>query len=140
MVNFGVTKQRNFLASLSSYQQTTLLRVPLRASSDPEILPPLELGVFYVQKRRNRKLHARQCHCPPCMGKIIQMQLCVLCEQSHADTLRSPLHLVHPAHGEHMLFDIFGEAVCPVCRARWRRVRNQPALVLQSDRPGGRLL
>jgi hypothetical protein len=33
-------------------------------------------------------------------------------------------HLIHPVTGDRILFDVRGEAVCPMCRARWRRVMN----------------
>jgi hypothetical protein len=36
----------------------------------------------------------------------------------------TPTYLVHPGTGDHMLFDVRSEAVCPDCGARWRRGMN----------------
>jgi hypothetical protein len=36
-----------------------------------------------------------------------------------------PTHVVHPVTGEARLFDVYGVAACPMCGARWRRVRNE---------------
>jgi hypothetical protein len=33
-----------------------------------------------------------------------------------------PMRLVHPLTSDLMLFDVRGEAVCPDCGVRWRRV------------------
>lgn len=41
----------------------------------------------------------------------------------------TPMYLVHPTTGDHMLFDVRCEAVCPDCGARWRRVLNVITLV-----------
>lgn len=64
------------------------------------------------------------------MAKIIKIQLCRLCIR-YRDEKRfdNPLHLVHPVDNTRMLFDVHGEAVCPICRSRWRRERNRATLV-----------
>ena len=48
------------------------------------------------------------------------------------DTPHDPSHLVHVETGEHMLFDIYGLAVCPTCRTLWRRDPNVIAMEKQS--------
>jgi len=45
---------------------------------------------------------------------------------------KNPCHLVHPIDETPGLFDIRGEAVCPICRSRWRRERNEAVLVATS--------
>ena len=48
--------------------------------------------------------------------------LCALCLVARDDPIfKNPGHLVHPVTRDHMLFDARGEAICPTCRARWRR-------------------
>ena len=52
-----------------------------------------------------------------------KIALCALCIKARDGKLfNSPRHLV-------MLFDVRGEAICPICRARWRRQRNEAVLV-----------
>lgn len=64
------------------------------------------------------------------MAKIIKLQLCKTCIRYRDDPVFSnPNHLVHPKDSTPMLFDIYGIAVCPVCRARWRSDRNVVSLV-----------
>ena len=51
-------------------------------------------------------------------------KLCVFCEDVRHDERRSPVHVIHPVSGMAMLFDEGGEAVCPICQAKWRRDRT----------------
>jgi len=39
------------------------------------------------------------------------------------------VHLVHPIDMTVGLFDVRGEAICPICRSRWRRLTNEVVLV-----------
>ena len=56
--------------------------------------------------------------------------LCAVCVIARDNPLfKNPMHLVHPVTWELMLFDLRGEAVCPTCGARWRRVLNVVKLV-----------
>lgn len=41
----------------------------------------------------------------------------------------NPGHVVHPQTRTPNVFDLHGEAVCPDCGARWRRVRNDVRLI-----------
>jgi hypothetical protein len=64
------------------------------------------------------------------MKKKPALPLCARCRRAKHDPLfRFPAHLVHPEHGAHMVFDVRGEAICPECGARWRRLRNEVELV-----------
>lgn len=45
------------------------------------------------------------------------------------------MHLVHPEHGAHMVFDIHGVAVCPSCNAMWFRDRKGAVLLRERKRP-----
>jgi hypothetical protein len=62
------------------------------------------------------------------MAKYPKIKLCVFCVDIRDDKLRSPVHLIHPVSGMQMLFDERGEAVCPICQAKWRRERNVMSL------------
>jgi hypothetical protein len=62
------------------------------------------------------------------MGNYPKIRLCVFCVDILDDTLRNPVHLIHPVSGMQMLFDERGEAVCPICQAMWRRERNVMSL------------
>ena len=58
------------------------------------------------------------------------MKLCPACDRAaHDPAFRNPTHLTHREHGAAMVFDIYGEAVCPTCGARWRRERNDAVLL-----------
>jgi hypothetical protein len=50
----------------------------------------------------------------------------------HRDHLlyRHPQHLIHPEHGKPMVWDIYGEAVCPDCNTRWRSKRDNSVELL----------
>jgi len=50
--------------------------------------------------------------------------LCRACIIVREQRIMKPRHLVHPVTGDAMLFDVRGEAVCPDCGARWRRMLN----------------
>lgn len=64
------------------------------------------------------------------MAKITRIQLCVLCIKARDDkTFGNPLHLVHPVDMTVGLFDVRGEAICPICRSRWRRLTNEAVLL-----------
>jgi hypothetical protein len=43
--------------------------------------------------------------------------LCRLCIIVRDERIMTQRHLVHPVTGDHMLFDVRGEAVCPDCGA-----------------------
>lgn len=48
--------------------------------------------------------------------------LCPPCHQARNDPhYRFPTHLVNPHTGKLMVFDAYGLAICPVCRAVWHR-------------------
>ena len=55
--------------------------------------------------------------------------LCRMCVIVRDQPIMKPTHLVHPVTGDLMLFDVRGEAICPTCRARWRRVLNVVTLI-----------
>jgi hypothetical protein len=56
--------------------------------------------------------------------------LCEPCKTARDDPLfKHPRHLVHPATGDHMMFDVHGHAKCPECGAQWRRVLNMVSLI-----------
>ena len=56
--------------------------------------------------------------------------LCVECRLASIDpNFRKPVRLPHRERGTVVLFDVFGEAVCPNCGAQWRRERDQAVLV-----------
>jgi hypothetical protein len=55
--------------------------------------------------------------------------LCRACVIVREQPLMTARHLVHPVSGEHMLFDVRSEAVCPTCGSRWRRTLNVVGLV-----------
>jgi hypothetical protein len=62
---------------------------------------------------------------------MANIKLCVICVKFREDpTFRNPRHLVHPADQTHMLFDVRGEAICPICQAKWHRHRNEAVLVI----------
>lgn len=63
------------------------------------------------------------------MAKYPKIKLCVLCVEVRDDILLNPVHVVHPVSGLPMSFDDRGEAVCPICQAKWRRERNVMSLV-----------
>jgi len=50
--------------------------------------------------------------------------LCRVCIIVRKKRIMKPRHLVRPVTGDAMLFDVRGEAVCPDCGARWRRMLN----------------
>jgi len=52
----------------------------------------------------------------------------VFCEDVRDNKQRRPVHVIHPVNGMAMLFDEAGEAVCPICQAKWRRERNVMSL------------
>ena len=53
----------------------------------------------------------------------------MFCEDVRDDAQRRPVHVIHPVNGMAMLFDEGGEAVCPICQARWRQDRTVMSLV-----------
>jgi hypothetical protein len=63
------------------------------------------------------------------MAKYPRSKLCVLCVDVRDDTSLNPVHVIHPITGTQMIFDSQGEAVCPICQAKWRRERNVMLLV-----------
>ena len=54
------------------------------------------------------------------MSNVVTIKLCRVCEKSHANPLRAPVHLIN-LNGKLMLVDIWGDVVCPSCRIRWKR-------------------
>jgi len=50
--------------------------------------------------------------------------LCRVCIIVRKKRIMKPRHLVRPVTGDATLFDVRGEAVCPDCGARWRRMLN----------------
>ena len=56
-------------------------------------------------------------------------KLCRMCVIVRDQPSMTPTYLVHPVTGDHMLFDVRSEAVCPDCGARWRRVLNIVTLI-----------
>jgi len=60
--------------------------------------------------------------------KISTVELCAACTNVSADERRQPLHVVHPITEELLRYDLRGLAVCPACRAVWRRVGNKAKL------------
>ena len=56
-------------------------------------------------------------------------KLCVFCVDARDDKSLNPVHVIHPVNGLPMHFDDRGEAVCPICQAKWRRKRNVMSLV-----------
>ena len=64
------------------------------------------------------------------MAKTTKIKLCDLYLQARDDPLfNNPCRLVHPIDETPGLFDVRGEAICPICRSRWRRERNEAVLV-----------
>ena len=53
----------------------------------------------------------------------------MFCEDVRDNKQRRPVHVIHPVNGMAMLFDEGGEAVCPICQAKWRRERDVMSLV-----------
>lgn len=51
-------------------------------------------------------------------------RLCDICENVASDPRRQPHHVVNPVTGELLVYNARGEAICPVCSARWRHVGN----------------
>jgi hypothetical protein len=47
--------------------------------------------------------------------------LCQMCVIVREQPLMKPTHLVHPVTGDHMLFDVRSEAVCPTL---WRALAS----------------
>ena len=72
-------------------------------------------------------------HAPPRVfagvDKTSGGKLCVFCEDVRDNKQRRPVHVIHPVSGMAMLFDEGGEAVCPICQAKWRRERDVMSLV-----------
>jgi hypothetical protein len=60
-------------------------------------------------------------------------KLCSACRRARDDPhFKNPPHLVHPVDETPGLFDVRAEAVCQICRARWRLVvRNEAVLVAE---------
>ena len=63
------------------------------------------------------------------MANSPRSKLCVLCVDVCNDPSLNLVHVIHPVTGMQMLFDSQGEAVCPICHAKWRRERNVMSLV-----------
>ncbi len=53
--------------------------------------------------------------------KFSTIKLCAVCSNVSEDSRRQSLHVVHPVTEELLQFNVRGEAVCPTCRALWRR-------------------
>ena len=58
------------------------------------------------------------------------LKLCADCDlAAHDAKLRNTSHLTHPERVAKMVFNTWGEAVCPNCGARWRRAHGDAVLV-----------
>lgn len=42
------------------------------------------------------------------------------CVETHESPILFPVHVVHPEDGTPRLWNVYCEAVCPTCGARWR--------------------
>ena len=63
---------------------------------------------------------------------LAKVKLCDICLRARDDPqFKNRCHLVHPIDETPGLFDVRGEAVCPICRSLWRRARNTAVLVVQ---------
>jgi hypothetical protein len=89
-----------------------------------------------LSSRRRRNGQAAQpaaIHAPPGvltrLAKAPAGKLCVFCEEVRDNKQRRPVHVIHPVNGMAMLFDEGGEAVCPICQAKWRQDRTVMSLV-----------
>ena len=58
------------------------------------------------------------------------LKLCADCDRAVRDAkFRNTIHLTHPKRRAPMVFNTWGEAICPSCGARWRRAHNDAVLV-----------
>jgi len=60
------------------------------------------------------------------IGTVLKIELCAVCTAVRGN--RAPRNSPPAQRREWMLFDAHGSAICPICRSRWSRIGNLPAV------------